>query len=77
MKIKNEKTEKEMEIKSSHSISTFLMPTFSSATKVQTTMADDTADNIKAAQKKQKRDYDCRHMSKTEIKVDGIAVLCY
>ena len=40
-------------------------------------MADDAADNIKAAQKKQKRDYDCRHMSKTEIEVDGIVVLCY
>ena len=40
-------------------------------------MADDAADNIKAAQKKQKRDYDCRHMSKIEIEVDGIVVLCY
>ena len=36
---------------------------------------DDAADNIKAAQKKQIRDYDRRHMSKTEIKVDDIVLL--
>ena len=48
---------------------------FSSATKVRTTIAHDAADNIKAAQKKQKRDYDRRHMSKTEIKVDDIVLL--
>ena len=34
---------------------------FSSATKVQTTIVNDAADNIIAAQKKQKRDYDRRH----------------
>jgi len=44
---------------------------FSSATKV----ADDAAENIKAAQKKQKRDYGLRHTSKTEIKVDDIVLL--
>ena len=33
--------------------------------KVRTTMADDAPENIKAAQKKQKQDYDRRHMSKT------------
>ena len=48
---------------------------FSSATKVQTTISDDAAGNIKAAQKKQKRDCDRRHMSKTEIKVDDIVLL--
>ena len=48
---------------------------FSSATKVRTTIADDAADNIKAAQKKQKRDYDRRRMSKKEIKVDDIVLL--
>ena len=48
---------------------------FSSATKVRTTIADDAAHNIKAAQKKQKRDSDRRHISKTEIKVDNILLL--
>ena len=48
---------------------------FSSAMKVWTTIADDAANNIKAAQKKQKWDYDHRHMSKTEIKVDDIVLL--
>ena len=53
----------------------FFDATFSSATKVRTTIADDAADNIKAAHKKQKRDYDRRHMSKTEINVDDIVLL--
>ena len=48
---------------------------FLSATKIQRTITDDTPDNIKAAQKKQKQDYDHRHMSKTEIKVDDIMLL--
>ena len=48
---------------------------FSSATKVRTTIADEAAENIKAAQKKQIRDYDRRHLSKTEIKVDDIVLL--
>ena len=48
---------------------------FSSATKVRTTIAADAVDNIKAAHKKQKRDYDRRHMSKTEINVDDIVLL--
>ena len=48
---------------------------FSSATKVRGTIADDAAGNIKAAQKTQKRDYDRRHMSQTEIKVDDIVLL--
>ena len=48
---------------------------FSSATKVRRTIADDAADNIKAAQKKQKRDYDRRHTSITKIKVDDIVLL--
>ena len=43
--------------------------------KVRTTNAEDAADNIRAAQKKQKRDYDCRHMSKTKIKEDDIVLL--
>ena len=43
--------------------------------KVHTTFVDDAADNIKAAYKKQKLDYDRRHMSKTEIKVADIALL--
>ena len=53
----------------------FFYAIFSSATKFKTTIADDAADNIKAAQKKQKRDYDRTHMSKTEIKVDEIVLL--
>ena len=36
---------------------------FQSATRVITSIKDDAAENIKAAQKKQKRDYDCRPMS--------------
>ena len=43
--------------------------------KVRTTIADDAANNINAAQKKQKRDYDRRLMFKTEIKVDDIMLL--
>ena len=35
---------------------------FKSATKVRTSIKDDAAENIKAVQKKQKRDYHCRHM---------------
>ena len=42
---------------------------FSSATNVRTTIGEEAADNIKAAQKKQKRDFDRRHM------VDDIASL--
>ena len=75
MKAKNEKTEKGMEMKNNHSISTFFDAIFSSATKVRTTILDDAAHNIKAAQKKQKRDYYRRHMPKTEIKVDDIVLL--
>ena len=52
----------------------FFDAVFSLATKFQTTIADDAADNIKAAQQK-KRDYDRRHMSKTEIKVDDTVLL--
>ena len=47
---------------------------FSSVTKVQTTVADDAANNIKAAKNKQKQHYDRRHISKTEIKVDDIVL---
>ena len=36
---------------------------------------EDAADNIRAAQKKQKRDCDRRHMSKTKIKEDDIVLL--
>ena len=44
--------------------------------KVRTAIADDAANNIKAAQKeKKKRDYDRRLMSKTEIKMDDIVLL--
>ena len=48
---------------------------FSSVTKVRTIITDDAANNIKAAQKKQKRDYDCRYIFKTEVKVDDIVLL--
>ena len=41
---------------------------FKSATKVRASIKDDAAENIKAAQKKQKRDYDRRHMSNPEIR---------
>ena len=57
---KDENKEKEMEMKNNHSISTFLMPSFHQRQK--TTIADDATNNIKATQKKQKRDYDRRHM---------------
>ena len=78
MKAKNEKTEGDGEGDGDEEQSfnlDFFDAIISSATKVQTTIADDAADNIKAAQKKQKRDYDRRHMSKTEIKVDDIVLL--
>ena len=80
MKAKNEKTEGDGEGDGDEEQSfnlDFFDAIISSATKVQTTIADDAADNIKAAQKKQKRDYDSRHMSKTEIKVDDIVLLKY
>ena len=48
---------------------------FKSARKVKTSIKDDAAENIKAAQKKQKRDYDHRHMSKTEIRVDDMVLM--
>ena len=48
---------------------------FESATKVKTSIKDDAAENIKAAQKKQKRDYDHRHMSNPEIRVDDMMVM--
>ena len=35
---------------------------FKSATKVRTSIKDDAAENMKAAQKKQKHDYDRRHV---------------
>ena len=53
----------------------FLNTIFSSVTKVYTTIADNGADNFKAAQKNQKRDYDRRDMCKIEIKVDDIVLL--
>ena len=48
---------------------------FKSATKVRTSIKDDAAENIKAAQKKQKRDYDRRHMSNPEIRVDDMVLM--
>ena len=45
---------------------------FKSATKVKTSIKDDAAENIKAAQKKQKRDYDHRHMSNPDIMVNDM-----
>ena len=48
---------------------------FKSATKVKTSVKDDAAENIKAAQKKQKRDYDRRHMSNPEIRVDDMVLM--
>ena len=48
---------------------------FKSATKVRTSIKDDAAENIKAAQKKQKRDYDRRHMSNSEIRVDDMVFM--
>ena len=75
MKAKNEKTEKEMEMKNNHSISTFLMPSFYQRQKSeqQSRMMQPTI--LKLLRKKQKRDYESRHMSKTEIKVDDIVLL--
>ena len=40
---------------------------FSSTKKVRTTIADEAAENIKATQKKQKRDYDRRHFERLEL----------
>ena len=48
---------------------------FKSATKARTSIKDDTAQNIKAAQKKQKHDYDGRHMSKTEIRINDMMLM--
>ena len=48
---------------------------FKSATKVRISIKDDAAENIKAAQKKQKRDYDRRHMSNPEIRVDDMVLM--
>ena len=48
---------------------------FKSATKVRTSIKDDAAENIKAAQKKQKRDYDRRHVSNSEIRVDDMMLM--
>ena len=45
---------------------------FKLATKVRTLVKDDVAENMKAAQKKKKRDYDRRHMSNPEIRVDDM-----
>ena len=45
------------------------------ATKVKTSIKDDAAENIKSAQKKQKRDYDRRHMSNLEIRVDDMVLM--
>ena len=45
---------------------------FKSATKVRTSIKDDVAENIKAARKRQKRDYDRRDMSNPEIRVDDM-----
>ena len=53
----------------------FFESIFSSTTKVRTTIADEAAENIKGTQKKQKRDYDHRHWSEIEIKVDNIVLL--
>ena len=70
MKAMNENTEKEMEMKNNH-----LIPN-SNQIQVRTTIADEVAENIKSyTEKKQKRDYDCRHLSKTEMKVDVIVLL--
>ena len=66
---------KEMETKNNHLILTFLMPSFHRRRKSEQQSRMIAADNIKTAQKKQKRDYDSRHMSKTEIKVDDIVLL--
>ena len=48
---------------------------FKSATKVRTSIKDDAAENIKAAQKKQKHDYDPRYMSNLEIRVNDTVLM--
>ena len=48
---------------------------FKSATKVRTSIKGDEGENIKSAQKKQKRDYDRRHMFNPEIRVDEMVLL--
>ena len=56
MKAKNEKTEGNGDEEQPFDLDIF-DAILSSATEVRTKIADDAADNIKAAQKKQKRDY--------------------
>ena len=48
---------------------------FKSATKVRTSIKDDAVENTKAAQKKQKRGFDRRHMSNPEIRVDDMVLM--
>ena len=73
MKTKNEKTEKEMEWRTTIWSRLFDV-IFSLATKVQTIIADDAADNINVSQRKQKRDCDRRQMSKAGIKMNDIVL---
>ena len=44
-------------------------------TKVRTSIKDDAAENVKDAQKKQKGNYDRRHMSNPEIRVDDMVLM--
>ena len=53
----------------------YIEAVFKSATKVRTSIKGDAAENIKAAQKKQKRDYDCRHMSNPDMRVDDMILM--
>ena len=48
---------------------------FKSATKVRTSIKDDAAENIKATQKKQKREYHRSYMSNPEIRVDDMMLM--
>ena len=76
MKVKKKKIEKKMEMENNHLISFFLTPSFclQRKSKQQLRMMQPTILEL-LKNTKQKRDYDRRHMSQTEINVDDIVLL--
>ena len=47
-----------------------------SATRIRGEIYESATSNIRNAQDKQKKDFDQRHLSKTEIKVEDLILLC-
>ena len=76
MKVKKKKIEKKMEMESNHLISLFLTPSFCQQrkSKQQLRMMQPTILEL-LKKTKQKRVYDRRHMSQTEINVGDIVLL--